>query len=99
MLNVSTKWNRAVVLDNDINVCCFADIVTTNGEKIPIDDSKLWAMAFASSSCKPRVDIKASATSLSVSALNEMRCVRLTIVDRSFSGLLLTKRNTVFCLQ
>ena len=46
MLNVSTKWNRAVVLDNDINVCCFADIVTTNGEKIPIDDSKLWANGF-----------------------------------------------------
>ena len=46
MLNVSTKWNRAVVLDNDINVCCFADIVTTNGEKIHIDDSKLWANGF-----------------------------------------------------
>ena len=46
MLNVSTKWNRTVVLDNDINVCCFADIVTTNGEKIPIDDSKLWANGF-----------------------------------------------------
>ena len=46
MLNVSTKWNRAVVLDNDINVCCFADIVTTNGEKIHIDDRKLWAIGF-----------------------------------------------------
>ena len=46
MLNVSTKWNRAVVLDNDINVCCFADIVTTNNEKIHIDDSKLWANGF-----------------------------------------------------
>ncbi len=46
MLNVSTKWNRAVVLDNDINVYCFADIVTTNNEKIHIDDSKLWANGF-----------------------------------------------------
>ena len=46
MLNVSAKWNRAVVLDNDINVCCFADIVTTNGEKIPISDSELWANGF-----------------------------------------------------
>lgn len=46
MLNVSTKWNRAVVLDNDINVHCFADIVTANGEKIHIDDSKLWANGF-----------------------------------------------------
>ena len=34
------------MLDNDINVNCFADIVTTNGEKIPIDDSKLWANGF-----------------------------------------------------
>lgn len=46
MLNVSAKWNRAVVLDNDINVCCFANIVTTNGEKIPISDSELWANGF-----------------------------------------------------
>lgn len=33
MLNVSAKWQRAVMLDNDISVNCFADIVTTNGEK------------------------------------------------------------------
>ena len=33
MLNVSAKWQRAVMLDNDINVNCFADIVTTSGEK------------------------------------------------------------------
>nr|DAI23766.1 MAG TPA: protein of unknown function (DUF5048) [Caudoviricetes sp.] len=46
MLNVSTKWNRAVVLDNDINVNCFADIVTASGEKIPISDSELWANGF-----------------------------------------------------
>ena len=46
MLNVSAKWQRAVMLDNDINVCCFADIVTTNGEKIPISDSELWANGF-----------------------------------------------------
>ena len=46
MLNVSAKWQRAVMLDNDINVCCFADIVTTNGEKIHIDDSKFWANGF-----------------------------------------------------
>ena len=46
MLNVSAKWQRAVMLDNDINVNCFADIVTTNGEKIHIDDSKLWANGF-----------------------------------------------------
>lgn len=46
MLNVSAKWQRAVMLDNDINVNCFADIVTANGEKIPIDDSKLWANGF-----------------------------------------------------
>lgn len=46
MLNVSAKWQRAVMLDNDINVNCFADIVTTNGEKIPINDSKLWANGF-----------------------------------------------------
>ena len=46
MFNVSAKWQRAVMLDNDINVNCFADIVTTNGEKIHIDDSKLWANGF-----------------------------------------------------
>ena len=46
MLNVSAKWQRAVMLDNDINVNCFVDIVTTNGEKIHIDDSKLWANGF-----------------------------------------------------
>lgn len=46
MLNVSAKWQRAVMLDNDINVNCFADIVTASGEKIPIDDSKLWANSF-----------------------------------------------------
>lgn len=46
MLNVSAKWQRAVMLDNDINVNCFADIVTTNNEKIHIDDSKLWANGF-----------------------------------------------------
>ena len=46
MLNVSAKWQRAVMLDNDINVNCFADIVTASGEKVPIDDSKLWANGF-----------------------------------------------------
>ena len=46
MLNVSAKWQRAVMLDNDISVNCFADIVTTNGEKIPISDSELWANGF-----------------------------------------------------
>lgn len=46
MLNVSAKWQRAVMLDNDINVNCFADIVTASGEKIPIDDSELWANGF-----------------------------------------------------
>lgn len=46
MLNVSAKWQRAVMLDNDINVNCFADIVTASGEKIPISDSKLWANDF-----------------------------------------------------
>lgn len=46
MLNVSAKWQRAVMLDNDINVNCFADIVTASGEKIPINDSKLWANGF-----------------------------------------------------
>lgn len=46
MLNVSAKWQRAVMLDNDINVNCFANIVTASGEKIPIDDSKLWANSF-----------------------------------------------------
>lgn len=34
------------MLDNNINVNCFADIVTTNGEKIPISDSELWANGF-----------------------------------------------------
>lgn len=34
------------MLDNDINVNCFADIVTASGEKIPINDSKLWANGF-----------------------------------------------------
>ena len=34
------------MLDNDINVNCFADIVTASGEKIPISDSKLWANGF-----------------------------------------------------
>lgn len=48
MLNVSAKWQRAVMLDNDINVNCFADIVTASGEKIPIDDSELWANGFRS---------------------------------------------------
>lgn len=33
MLNVSAKWQRTVMLDNDINVNCFADIVTASGEK------------------------------------------------------------------
>lgn len=46
MLNVSAKWQRAVMLDNDINVNCFADILTASGEKIPISDSKLWANGF-----------------------------------------------------
>ena len=46
MLNVSAKWQKAVMLDNDINVNCFADIVTTNGEKIPVSDSELWANGF-----------------------------------------------------
>ena len=34
------------MLDNDINVNCFADIVTASGEKVPISDSKLWANGF-----------------------------------------------------
>lgn len=34
------------MLDNDINVNCFADIVTTNGEKILVSDSELWANGF-----------------------------------------------------
>lgn len=46
MLNVSAKWQRAVMLDNDINVNCFAYIVTASGEKIPISDSELWANGF-----------------------------------------------------
>lgn len=46
MLNVSAKWQRAVMLDNNINVNCFADIVTASGEKVPISDSKLWANGF-----------------------------------------------------
>lgn len=46
MLNVSAKWQRAVMLDNDINVNCFTDIVTASGEKIPISDSELWANGF-----------------------------------------------------
>lgn len=46
MLNVSAKWQRAVMLDNDINVNCFTDIVTASGEKIPISDGKLWANGF-----------------------------------------------------
>lgn len=46
MLNVSAKWQRAVMLDNDINVNCFADIVTASGEKIPISDSEQWANGF-----------------------------------------------------
>lgn len=46
MLNVSAKWQRAVMLDNDINVNCFADIVTASGEKISISDSELWANGF-----------------------------------------------------
>lgn len=46
MLNVSDKWQRAVMLDNNINVNCFADIVTASGEKIPISDSELWANGF-----------------------------------------------------
>lgn len=46
MLNVSAKWQRAVMLDNDINVNCFADIVTASSEKIPISDSELWANGF-----------------------------------------------------
>ena len=46
MLNVSAKWQRAVMLDNDINVNCFANIVTAGGEKIPVSDSELWANGF-----------------------------------------------------
>lgn len=46
MLNVSAKWQRAVMLDDNINVNCFADIVTASGEKVPISDSELWANGF-----------------------------------------------------
>nr|DAF78786.1 MAG TPA: endosialidase chaperone [Caudoviricetes sp.] len=46
MLNASAKWQRAVMLDNNINGNCFADIVTASGEKIPISDSELWANGF-----------------------------------------------------
>lgn len=46
MLNVSAKWQRAVMLDNDISVNCFADIVTASGEKMPISDGELWANGF-----------------------------------------------------
>lgn len=46
MLNVSAKWQRAVMLDKDINVNCFADIVMASGEEVPISDSKLWANGF-----------------------------------------------------
>lgn len=46
MLNVSAKWQRAVMLDNNININCFADIVTASGEEVPISDSKLWANGF-----------------------------------------------------
>lgn len=46
MLNVSAKWQRAVMLDNDIKVDCFADIVTANGEKILVSDGELWANGF-----------------------------------------------------
>lgn len=34
------------MLDNDINVNCFADIITASGEKIAISDGKLWANGF-----------------------------------------------------
>lgn len=34
------------MLDNDINVNCFANIVTASGEKIPVSDSELWANGF-----------------------------------------------------
>lgn len=34
------------MLDNNINVNCFADIITASGEKIPITDSELWANGF-----------------------------------------------------
>lgn len=34
------------MLNNNINVNCFADIVTASGEKIPISDSELWANGF-----------------------------------------------------
>lgn len=34
------------MLDNNINVNCFADIVTASGEKIPVSDSELWANGF-----------------------------------------------------
>ena len=44
MLNVSAKWQRAVMLDNDISVNCFADIVTTNGEKIPVSDNSFFIL-------------------------------------------------------
>lgn len=63
MLNVSAKWQRAVMLDNDINVNCFADIVTTNGEKIHIDDSKLWANGFEVS------DATSSSSTFTIGAL------------------------------
>lgn len=46
MLNVSAKWQRAVMLNDNINVNCFADIVTASGEKIPVSDSELWANGF-----------------------------------------------------
>ena len=39
MLNVSAKWQRAVMLDNDINVCCFADIVTASDDN-PISGTR-----------------------------------------------------------
>lgn len=34
------------MLDNDINVNCFADIITASGEKIAISDGELWANGF-----------------------------------------------------
>ena len=46
MINVSAKWQRAVMIDDDIKVNVFADIFTASGEKIPISDSELWAHGF-----------------------------------------------------
>lgn len=47
MLNVSTEWQRSVMLDDNRQYLAYADIVLSDGTKLAIDNSKLWQDGFS----------------------------------------------------